>query len=126
MIRSYARDSLSKIEGVEEKLVDHLDATKHIITGLTDKVEKLNLSRIEKSVPNSFLAKRSIKIQDPVKNVNKFLALFPKEVASSSESESTAKITIASLFKDEEEEKGKEQKSQDTQIFPIYEPLEHR
>jgi len=34
MIRSYARDCLNKIEGVEEKLVDHLDTTKQLITCL--------------------------------------------------------------------------------------------
>lgn len=60
MIRSYARNSLNKI-GVEEKLVDHLDTTKQLITGLTDKVEKLNLSKTEEPFPNSFLVKRSIK-----------------------------------------------------------------
>jgi len=96
MIRSYARNSLDKIGGVEERLVDHLDATKHIITGLTDRIEKLNLSKIEKLVPNSFLLKRSIRIQDPMKPVDKFPVLFPKEVATSSNFEATNKITIAS------------------------------
>lgn len=71
---------------------------------------------------NSFLVKRSIKIQDPVKPINRFRAFFPKEVATSSESKATEKITIATLFKDEETE----QKGLDTQFFPIYEPLEHR
>jgi len=126
LIRSYERESLSNMEGVEEKLVDQLDTSKLLITGLTDRVEKMNLSKVEIPVPNSFLVKRSIKIQDPVKTVNKFAALFPKEVATSFESKATIKVTIASLFKDEEQEKGKEQKDHDTQIFPIYEPLEHR
>jgi len=59
-----------------------------------------------------------------VKSLDRFPTLFPKEVAmSSSDTEATNKITIASLFKDEEAEKGKEQTDQ---ILPIYEPLEHR
>lgn len=121
LIHSYARESLSKIEGVEEKLVDHLDSTKNLITSLTNKVEKMNLSKVEKPVPNSFLMKIDIKIQDPIKPINRFPALFLKEVATSSESEATEKVTIASLFKDEEE-----QKDHNTWSFPIYEPLEHR
>lgn len=125
MIRSYARDSLNKIEGVEEKLVDHLDASKQLITGLTGKVEKLNLSKTEKPVPKSFLVKKNIRIQDPIKSVDKFSALFTKEVATSLDSEATNKITIASLFKDKESDTGKEQKHQDTQIFPIYKHFEH-
>lgn len=105
VIRTYARETLSKIKGVEYKLVDHLDRTKNLISGLTNKVEKMNLSKTKKPVPNSFLFKRNIKMQDPVKRVNRFPTLFPKEVASTSESEATEKITIASLFKDEEEDK---------------------
>jgi len=50
------------MEGVEEKLVDQLDTSKLLITGLTDRVEKMNLSKVEKPVPNSLLVKRSIKI----------------------------------------------------------------
>ena len=62
-----------------------------------------------------------------MKPVDKFPALFPKEVTmSSSYTEATDKIKIASLFKDEELDKEKEQRNQDTQILPIYEPLEHR
>lgn len=114
MLCSYARDSLTKIEGVEEKLIDHLDATKHIITGLTDELEKMNLSKIDKPVTNSFLVKRSIRIQDPVKYVDRFRELFPKEVATSSDSKATNKIIIASLFKDEEADTRKESKDQNT------------
>jgi len=62
LIRSYERESLSNMEGVEEKLVDQLDTSKLLITGLTDRVEKMNLSKVEKPVPNSLLVKRSIKI----------------------------------------------------------------
>lgn len=78
IIHTYAREILSKIEGVEDKLVDHLDTTKSLITCLTNKVENMNLSKIEKPVPNSFLFKRNIKMQDPIMPVNRFPALFPK------------------------------------------------
>lgn len=64
-------------------------------------------------------------MQECVKPINRFPTLFSKEVATSSESEATEKITIAFLFKGEEEEK-EEEKDLDTQIFPIYEILEHR
>lgn len=72
---------------------------------MTKKVEKISLTKKNKPVPTSFLYKRNIKIQDPVKPINRFSALFPKEVATSSESGAIENITIASLFKDEEEEK---------------------
>lgn len=55
IVRSYAKESLSKIEGVEEKLVDHLDTTKHLISGLTEKVEHMSISKTKKPVPTSFL-----------------------------------------------------------------------
>lgn len=84
VVRSYAKESLSKIEGVEDKLVNHLDTTKTLISGLADKVEKISLSKTETPVPTSFLYKRNIKIQGPVKPVNMFPTLFPKEVATSS------------------------------------------
>ena len=55
-----------------------------------------------------------------MKSVDRFPALFPKEVArSSSDTEATNKITIASLFKDEESDERKEHKDQDTQISYI-------
>lgn len=91
---------------------------------MTEKIEKISLTKTDKQVPTSFLYKRNIKIQDLVKPINRFLALFPKEVStlSAAEPKATEKVTIASLFKEEEEEK----KESDSQIFPIYEPLESR
>jgi hypothetical protein len=47
--------------------------------------------------------------------------LFPKETTL--KTDESEHISIASLFREPETE---EQKSQETQIFPIYEPLEHR
>jgi len=55
MVHSYARDSLNKIEGVEEKIVDHLDKTKQLITSLTDKVEKLICLKLRNEFQTPFL-----------------------------------------------------------------------
>jgi len=81
-----------------------MGTTRSLITGLTEKVEKMSLSKIDQPVPTSFLYKRNIKIQDPVKPINRFPTLFPKEATASSveKTEATEKITIASLFKEEE------------------------
>lgn len=82
------------------------------------------MTKIKNQVPNSFLVKRNIKIENPVRNVQKLPLLFPKEIALSSGADESKHINIASLFKDTEAEE-KEQKTPETQILPIYEPLEH-
>lgn len=125
MAHSYSRESLNKIEEVGENLVNHIDTTKILLTGLNKKFEKMQILKSEKPVPNSFLIKRNIQIEKPVRNIHKFPLLFPKEKPSSSTEESEH-IDIASLFKEPEEAGEKEQKNTETQILPIYEPLEHR
>lgn len=109
---------------MEEKIVDHTYTTKNLISGLTERVEKISMSKIDKPVPTSFLYKRNINIQDAIKPINRFPTLFSKEVATTSEEkpEATEKVTIASLFREEEDDK----KESESQIFPIYEPLESR
>ncbi len=66
---------------------------------------------------SSFLHKASVRIQDPVKPVDRFPFLFPKEIASQEPEKvetPNEHISIATLFKEEEKEPA---------FIPIYEPL---
>jgi len=120
MVRGYVRESLMKLENVEEKFVEHIDSTSGKINELVGKVDKMSLSKEDKPVPSSFLYKRSVKIQYIVKPIDKFPHLFPKEVAPAQKekieaSTSEEPISLASLFKEEEKE---------AKVLPIYGPLE--
>lgn len=114
---------MNKLEEVEDKIVDQMHSTKGIIIDLAIKFDKVHVSKYEKPIPTSFLYKRNIQIQNPVKPANRFPYLFPKEAPqslpeSSKEKANTSdQIFIASLFKELEKEP-------ESQILPIYEPLE--
>ncbi|MCY6524983.1 hypothetical protein, partial [Actinobacillus pleuropneumoniae] len=65
-------------------------------------MNQLSISKTEKPTPSSFLHKASVHIQDPVKPVDRFPFLFPKEIASQEPEKvetSSEHIFIASLFK---------------------------
>ena len=116
-LKSYAKDSLCKIEEVECKIDQTTHSTQGLITELSNKFEKLNPSKVDKPVPAYFLQKRNVHIQNPVSTVDKFPRLFPKEVGQSSQKDSSEKVSLASLFKESDKES-------ETQAFPVYEPLE--
>lgn len=102
MTCSYTKESLNKIEEIGENLVGHIDVTKTLLTGLNEKFERMQVTKVEKPVPNSFLVKRNIKIENPIRNVQKFPLLFPKETTS--KTDESEHISIASLFREPETE----------------------
>ena len=55
VVRGYVRESLMKLENVEEKFVEHIDSTSGKINELVGKVDKMSLSKEDKPVPSSFL-----------------------------------------------------------------------
>ena len=117
VVRGCTRESSNKIEEVGEKMVEQFDSTKGIISELVEKVGKMSVSKTDKPVPDSFLHKRSVKIQDPIKPMHRFPFLLPKETVVSQKEELSEHISLASLFEEEEAT---------TKVLPRYEPLENR
>ena len=81
-------------------MVDNIGSTSGQINELVQKMNQLSIPKTEKPVPSSFLHKESVCIQDPVKPVDKFPFLFPKEIASQEPEKvetSSEHISIANL-----------------------------
>ena len=96
-------------------------STRGLITNLSKKFDKLNPNKTGKPVPASYMHRRkSVHIQNLVNPIDKFPHLFPKEVGQSSQSSqlpSEERITLASLINESDKES-------ETQVLPVYEPLE--
>ena len=72
VLKSYAIESLSKMDEVEGKVIQEICSTKGLIIDFSENFYNMNISKSDKPVPASFLHKRIVQIQNPVKPIDIF------------------------------------------------------
>lgn len=115
MLKGFIKEYLTRIEVVEKKMDIGKQSTKESTEELSEKFDRLHIASKDKPIPISSLFKRTVDIQHPIKPIDKFPFLLPKETTE----EKSEPITLSSLFKET-----KQPKSSESHLFPMYEPLQ--